>query len=691
MSWWAALPGALALVALWVLPGWAVTRALGARGIVGLGAGPAVTAAMLGGLGVLYGAVGVRWSLGSALTGLLGVVLLAAAAGALLRRRSVGRLVVPAPGAGVWPGEWFGPSSSSSSAASSAWWRGLALPAPFARAEAAGLTLALAVAAVLIAGPMVAGMGAPDRPEQAWDAVFHLNALALVRESGNASTLGALAPMYGGGRPYYPIVWHAMAAVAPGLSSVPAAANLQNLVLGAVVWPAGVAALTRVAVRPVLPALVAPVLAASFVAYPTVVLTVLAPWPYGLSIAVLPGALAALVVALRTPWMWGPKLAGTLIAALALGGTVAAHGSGAFSVIAVAGALVVVVLARQARHWWAGRPRLVTVVAVACAGLFATSALAVARFPALRSTLGFERGGADSYVPTLKKLLVDAPLVYEYGDVGFGHVAVTVLAAVGAVVCLLRRRARWLVLGWAGAVVLVLLAAGPVENPLRGLTGFWYTQAARIAPLIVLPAALLAAVGLTAVGDRLARLLGGARGGATASGGPRALVASVAVLVMVVATSGGMRWGVKERVTASVYEPGQIAWGTMLTEAELAMMQRLPDQLPADAVVLGDPFNGSAYLPALAGVDVVFPQLGAVQGAHARTLESSLDQIRTDPAVCGAATALGVTHVYTDNAGAADGAKVHERTAAMRALDTSSGFELVDSGGTARVWRLTAC
>lgn len=677
MSWWAALPGALALAVIWVVPGWAVLRAAGVRGLTGLGAGPATTSALVGLLAVAYDAVGLRWSLASMLAGFVVSVAVATIAAWTLRGAARALRTHTRPG------------------------MELPLPPPLGRTEAAALAAALAVAVVLIAGPMVAGMGAPDRPEQAWDAVFHLNAVALVRDGGNASTLGALGPLYGGGSPYYPTVWHAVAAVAPGLTAVPAAANVQNLVLAAVVWPLGMATLTRAAVRPGTASLLAPVLAAAFVAFPTVVFTVLAPWPFGLSVAVLPGALAALLVALRTPWRWRPKTAAAAGGLLTLGGVVAAHGSGAFSAMALAGLMVIVVLGRQARHWWqAGRAPVIVAAAAIGVALLIAAAAAVGGLPALRGTLGFERAGAESYRPALGKILRDAPLVYSYDGGGRTHLIVIALVVVGAIACLVRRRSRWLVVAWIGAVLLVLLAAGPEEHPLRPLTGFWYTQAARIAPLAVIPAVVLAALGAEAVTTPVAgwlrrhvplrrRAVLLRRPGGWASAVP--LVVPLALVLAVVAATGGLRWDLKERVTASVYTPGEIAWGTMLSRAELAMIERLPAELPPDAVVLGDPFNGSAYLPALAGVDVVFPQLGPVRGDDARLLERSLADLGTDPAVCAAARSLGVTHLYADTAGAAEGAKVHERTAAMREIGAAAGLELVDTGGTATVWRLTGC
>ncbi|GAA3509734.1 DUF6541 family protein [Georgenia daeguensis] len=659
MTWGETVLPGLALWAGLVLPGWAFLRPLGVRGLVAVGAAPAATTAVAGVLGLLYPVLGVRWTLSSAVVGLAAGVLTAAAAGALLgtaRRRGSDERHAP----------W--------------------LPPPLAARSAGLLTGSLALACVLVCVPMAVGMGTPDSPAQAWDAVFHLNAIESVRSTGNASTLGGLAGLYGGRAAYYPAVWHAIVAVAPGFDPVPAAAGTAALVVGGPVWLVGIAAFTR-AMLPdgALPTLVAPLLAATFVAFPVVVLTVLAQGPMGLSVALLPGVLALLVVALRTRWFWPAKVSAAFALGTAAAGVALAHGSGAFSLLVLGGLPSVVILVRQARQGWAaGRPRAVLAgVAVAAVVAAATAAL-LATFPAFLATLSYERAGAGSYLPVLAKLVTDTPQVYWYG-MGAGNAVVTALTLAGIVLSFRLRRGRRLAAVLVGAAALVLLAAGPPENPLRSLTGFWYTQAARIAPLVVIPAVVLAAGAFAALAERLDGRLH-----ARAPLVPPWAV-PVALLLVVVTSTAGARWDLKVAITASVHDPGAVAWGTMLTDDELDMIERLPGRLPEGSVVLGDPFNGSAYLPALAGVDVVFPQLGPLGGEDRQLLERSFRDLRQNPAVCRAVESLGVTHVYTDTAGADDGAKVHARTAGLRDVDTSAGFTLVDRGGTASVWRLTAC
>ncbi|MBA2695319.1 MAG: hypothetical protein H0U62_05630, partial [Actinobacteria bacterium] len=62
MSWWTVLPGLVGMAALWTLPGYAVLRLLGVRGLVAWGAGPAVVSGYAGVVAILYGWLGLPWT-----------------------------------------------------------------------------------------------------------------------------------------------------------------------------------------------------------------------------------------------------------------------------------------------------------------------------------------------------------------------------------------------------------------------------------------------------------------------------------------------------------------------------------------------------------------------------------------------------------------------------------------------------
>ncbi|WP_281964187.1 DUF6541 family protein [Serinicoccus marinus] len=666
VGWLTVLPGTLALAVLWVLPGYAVLRALGARGLLALGGAPAVTTGIAGVLAIGYDLLGVPWTL---LTSALGALLAAVVAGLV----------------GAALGTTRDPSGVT-----------VAGERALRHTERGWLALTWLLGGGVLAATMTTGMGRADQPPQAWDAVFHLNALWFVRETGNASSLGGLAPMYADqAAPFYPAVWHALVAIAPGFDGVTEAANASSLVLGSVIWIAGLVALARV-VWPAraLPTVLTPVLAATFVTFPAVAVSMLAVWPFALSTACLPGTIALLIATLRGVLTWRMHLSLALGLAWAVAGVVLAHPSGLFSLALLALPLLAVLLVRQLRRQFRlGRRAVAIGVGVGGAlGVLGVAAFLLT-FPPVLSIMDYQRGGQESYLPGMGSLAIDHPLVYVY-KITSVNLVVTLLVWLGIALTLRWRHARWLVVALGAAVVLTLLAAGPPEQPLRVLAGFWYTQASRINQLVLIPAIMLAAGAGGWLCGRLTRVL-------------RVRVEWVAawlVVALVVLTSG-LRWTSQVQVMASTYTAYPIAWGTMLEPEEIAMIDRAGQTLPEDAVVLGEPVAGSPYLLHRAGVDVVFPQLSPIPDSPARTvLEERFDEWARDPAVCAAVRELGVTHVYADSLDYYDelNAKYESRTQGLYLLDPDGGkgsggtdeagaWTLVDEGGHASLWEFTGC
>ncbi|MFC5041733.1 DUF6541 family protein [Ornithinimicrobium kibberense] len=631
-------------------------RLLGARGLLALGAGAPVTTGLSGTLAMAYPFLGVQWSLATLLAGLAGAVVLAAVLG-----RVLGTTTDPA---GVT----------------------VAGERRLRTDDRAWLTLSWALGGGVVAAAMMRGMGRADQPPQAWDAVFHLNALWFVRDTGNASSLGGLAPMYAdNAAPFYPATWHGIVAVAPGFDRVTEAANSSSLVVGAVIWVAGLVALARV-VFPAraLPAVLVPVLAASYVTFPDVAVSMLAVWPFALSVACLPGTIALVIATLRGVLSWQMHLALALGLGWAVVGVVLAHPSGVFSLLLLGLPLLTVLLARQLRRTARrGRPVLAWSLMAAWVFLVVGVITFLVTFPPVRSIMDYQRGGQDSYLPGVGSLLIDHPLIYVYKITSVNLVG-AVLVATGVALTVRRTHARWLVAALVAAAAVTLLAAGPPEQPLRVLAGFWYTQASRVNQLLLVPAVVLAAGGGSWLARRAAEQLRV----------PVAATAGLLVVAVVLLTSG-LRWTSHVQVMASTYTAYPIAWGTILEPEEIAMVDRAAETLPDDAVVLGEAVAGSPYLLHRADVQVVFPQLSPIPGSPARNvLEQRFHEWRTDLAVCEAVRDLGVTHVYADSLTFEDelNAKWEETTPGLRNITPGvEGWRKVDEGGHASLWEFTGC
>jgi hypothetical protein len=150
-------------------------------------------------------------------------------------------------------------------------------------------------------------------------------------------------------------------------------------------------------------------------------------------------------------------------------------------------------------------------------------------------------------------------------------------------------------------------------------------------------------------------------------------------------------------LTIMALRPGRQAeyaygWSTpakprMLTPDELAMIRRLGGEI-GPGLILGDPLSGSAYSYALTGHRVALPHVTGVWGADRRYLIDHLPAIGTDPKVCQALERLDVRYLYLDQ----DRFRGLTNYASLtKDLKLDRGFELVDQGGGAALYRITAC
>lgn len=670
-SWWATVPVTVAAVVGLLLPGWLVAQAWGLRGLTAAGAAPAFTGGLVTLATLLAPPLGWAWERAQLLTGpfgwLWGLAVLLGLATRLL----------PAP-----------PEAPSLQ------------PEPLTRAGRLLVGGALALAVSLTGLPVLRATGSLDSPLQASDAVYHLSVTAFIRAEGDASPFGATAPMYDGDRFYYPSLWHALAALLPG--SVVAGANVLVLVLAALVWPLGMAALLREvladrdgadpawAQADGLWLALGVALSGSVV---SVLLLLTSVWPYALSVCLLPGCLALVQLACRpgTLGLRGRSRALGLLGLAALG-VVGAHGTGAFNLLVLAGPLVLAALTAPVGRLWCrgGRGRLV-LGGLAAGGLVLLAAGAWLMRDSLASVFGYERPPGN--IPeTLYAVVADHPLLATFTPYVPGNALVFLLAA-GAVgagwrACAVLR--RWAV-GTGLALVLLLLAAGP-QWPLRVLAGPWYTQRARLMVLVSIGLLVLAVLGA----QELARRWQGVPGWRAALTTPPGRLPLV-LLVLSLVLAPAWRWGLRQEVVAAVHDPQRISYGTMLSADELALLRRAPGLLPEDAVVVGNPSNGSAYLWSVAGVRVVYPSRLVPWSEELAWLGEHLHELGSNPQVCEVLRRRGVAYYYSDDA-SADGATGGGRQPLWGPhLEEvpREHLELVGSadsgGGTAALWRITAC
>ena len=255
-----------------------------------------------------------------------------------------------------------------------------------------------------------------------------------------------------------------------------------------------------------------------------------------------------------------------------------------------------------------------------------------------------------------------------------------------------REHRPWLVM-WMLVLLLLVLVGGP-QWAGRQLGSPWYLQKARILPLAILPALILVAqAGAGQPGQRLwatlrrtASRVGGARPGRTAT----------AMLVALVLLPVAARVPLERNLVASVYDPQRIQYGTLLTKDAITLIQRSRSRLPDDAVVLGAPSRGAAHLWSLGGLHVVYPTRDQTDED---TPEDALASVwptlgQEGSEVCTLLNRLGVRYFYSSSDVTASGSETGSAPLRWDSALTqvpAEGLELVDSEGSASLWRITAC
>ena len=675
-SGWTLAAATLVVAGLLLVPGWIVGRSAHLGALPSLAVAPALGSAIIGAAEILAHALALPWRPWG-----WAVIAALTAVSALMARLIAGS-----------------PPERARRTAPQGW------------AERTILAGGLIVAVVVPAGAILSVLPGPAYPAQAFDATFHLNAVAAIREGGNASMLGGLSALYSGRAVYYPTVWHGALALAPG-GPVPVS-TAGVLALTAVAWPLSLLGLLARAAGLDTPwgpeaegarrrqrtCAVAAVLAlsAAVVGFPLLPMTSLAVWPYALSVLGLPGVLVLYDLLRRGTASRRLRLVLVLLALAAAGGAVAAHGTGLFNLAVLTPPFLadaVVSLWRRSATRRGGRALL---AAVAVAAMLVLAAGTWFMRGSLASVLGYRRpaGGVAGAVATLGQAIIDLPM---YGTVPGATVPIGIVIGLLTLEAAWAARSRrdqrpWLIM-WLLSLLLLVLVGGP-QWAGRQLGAPWYLQKARILPLAILPAfVLLAQAGAGRPGRRLWEVL---RRTASRVSGVRPERAAAAMLVALVLLPVAARTPLERNLASSVYDPRRIQYGTLLTKDSIALIRRSRSELPDDAVVLGAPSRGAAHLWSLGSVHVVYPTRDkTAPGTPGAALASAWPTLgQKGSQTCALLNRLGVRYFYSSSDATASGSVTGAAPLRWDSRLTqvpSEGLELVDSEGSASLWRITAC
>ena len=648
-EWIGAAPALLVAVAVVFAPGLAIGAGLRLRGLAVWALAPVLSVAVLAGLAVLFDLVSIPWSVATVLVGAVSVTGLAWVAGLGLGPRRPSR---PRDARATWL---------------------------LAAGIAIGVSLTTARFAVYVHDPSAISMTN--------DAVFHLNAVRYIVETGSASSLHINGVI--GGRGFYPAAWHALASMVVLLTGVaiPVAANLVSLVIAAGVWTLGVTWLTqRVPGVPAITAALAASLSASLVVFPMLMFQWGVLYSYALSLALLPAAAALVVGAPQWFAADSPVVGARRTAALLSGLAVAAVGAIALSQPATL--LTWGIICISWFSWWAissavaarGRRR---------AGLVSALVTAWAGFLLLWFVL--TRGTSGSHWPPFRGKIEAVLDVVLNGQVLLPVMTgVSVLMIIGLVVAVIRPPLRWLASAWVVLGALYAIAAS-VGHPAvrRYLLGAWYADPYRIAAagaVVVIP---LAAIGLATVAVWATQSISRRRGDDAATFGAAWGMAAVALLGAVALIAAPMIQ-MRAVTQGTVDAESRYVTEDYLSPDERALLERLDRHVAPDERVLANPSTGSGFGYMLSGRDV-FPRTWSHPRTDAWTvIQQGLRDAGREEAVCDALAEYGSPRFVLDF-GLGEETPGRYELPGMTAFSGRPGFDLVDREGAASLWRITAC
>ncbi|OIU86635.1 DUF6541 family protein [Microbacterium sp. AR7-10] len=637
VDWIGQLPVLAVATALIFLPGGLALYLVGMRGIVLAAAAPLFTVATTAVAALVLSIIGVPWSAGSWSASMVLLILIAALGG----RWAGGRLAPRSPASPRW-----------------------LLPS------------AVAVGVILSVWRVVAYVQDPSGISQTNDAVFHMNAVRYVLETADASSLHVNSVI--GGRSFYPAAWHALVSliVLTSGAEISVAANMLTVVIAAMIWPLGIAWLTRAVTGSSTVAAYAAILSGSLQTFPLLMFQWGVLFPNALSTAMIPAAIALVVTIPR--WRDDTSRAGhvtrlALLVLVAAAAILLAQPAGILPWMAICAVWVSWrALARRAA--W-GSTRTVAALAalwalVACIWLYLAQGTSGSHWPPFR-------GKREVFLDVLFNGQVMIPFAY----------AISLLMLVGIIFAARSTGLRWFVVAWAGISGLYLLVAAVGSDIVRvGLLGAWYADPYRIAalaPIVVIPLAALGA-------DVLVRMLA-AKAAASRAGAITLLgLAATAVLVIVIVI---VRPVAMPAVTQGTYDRESRYLATddaYLSPDERKVLESLDDLVPAGARVIANPSTGSGFGYFLSGRDV-YPRTWAAPDTDAwRALSAHLRDVSTDPSVCEALEVYG-SPKYVLDFGAGERAPGRYLMPGMTDFTGQPGFELVDAVGDASLWRITAC
>ena len=594
------------------------------------------------------------------------------------------------------------------------------------------------------------GMGNPNWFPQNSDTPFHLNAVRFILNNENASSFFVyrLTGQVGTPAGFYPAAWHAVVSLSV-LDSILLASNAMVLVVTTLIWGASLAAFA-LAITPKkwvghkLVAALTPIVAAAFLSYPNRFYNAGVLWPQALAYAAVPAAMAVTILFFRQNEARKRRIAWLLIFLTIMGGIALAQPSGLLVYGVFATPFVIArafrPLWRHFKHWHFDFAHKIHHKEATKAHEVVTTLTGA--IPTVTSSFAIppkKRPGRPELSPVAQILIIIGPLLLAAiwvlawrwlfvvfsdllenptrtaGDQGFWtgvwhglsdaaffagafprypSIPIVIGTIFGALAALFHRRTRWIPFSLAG----MLLLSGLVnaDGFLSWIIYPWYADEQRLLATVPLVSAPLIALAIVTLARGLAQVprfkfpenrFISAKELTTA-------IFALGLTAVLGLTTQNFRFHERVRILNANYVVTMLGMttGNLVSEDEFALIQRMGQELPPGARVIGDPLSGLGVAYAISNVDIVYTTLGPGHwGDDAVFLGREFENLPDDPEVCAALNRLGVQYFYNDTETHLHWRSAWERRFRGLWVSDQPWLEKIDSGGTATLYRITGC
>lgn len=540
----------------------------------------------------------------------------------------------------------------------------------------------------------------PFAVSQTYDAPFHLNLVEYMLDRSDASFLHVAHTIWGTDTGFYPAVWHEIVSLVVLMTGqpIPVAAQAMTFAMTAVLWPLMVAftlgCLTRSWNISALGALLA--FSVAQMPFHFIWFGVLYPnlLSYVLMLPMLTLAAYALLSPRTTPGRWHALLFGLI----ATPGYAIVHPSGFFTFVLLVFPILVLGLWTLTREHTSGRwsqilPPLSLLLLLA--GYWALNRVTLAI-----DSLGYMRGNIWYWPPLggwqgglLRALSLTSG--WDWRDLGVIPVLLGLLVIIGCFYALKDRRTAWLPFSHLIVVALNVVAFSVGGEWRPYLIGLWYSDPHRFAAMLGITAVPLLALGTYASAQWLTRVLARfpQRTTTLLSNLQRQTAVACSLLIFLVSQFSGaltVEYGEISKVMA-FDNPTRFG---VVSQSEYELMNELPSLVPPDTTLIGNPWNGSSYAPALSRLEFAFPHTVGADDSEANFLAQNLNDPSSRAEVCRIVHDRHITHILdfgNDYLWKGDPNGGHLLYPGLDTAYEDGNAEIVRQNGTARLLRITAC